>query len=222
MKPLNRARLLALFAAIVSCATAPGRPEATGGIVDPATLDRSDVIPYRALARSDFRGKHPPPAFAQYADQLGAATCAQILSTPDTQLVAEPSRGPDGRVVYRTRSVQLGFHAQMDRNCSWWNPRDVGLPEEYILEHEQIHFALFELEARRLNRVIPELEKHLHATAESPRAAIQIAQQQLERELQARMQGILARSREFDEDTSMGHRPEQQRLWWDRVHSELE
>lgn len=194
----------------------------TGRVVDPATLDRSDVISYRALVRSDFQGKQPPPAFAPYVESLGAATCAQILSTPDTQLVAQPSKGPDGRVVYRTKPVHLQFHAQMDRNCSWWNPSDVGLPEDYILEHEQIHFALFELEARRLNRLIPELEQHLHATAKSPRAAIQIAQQQLNRELEARMQGILARSRAFDEDTSMGHSPEQQKVWWNRVHAELE
>lgn len=212
---------LALVGALTACSTAPDRAVTTGRIVDPATLDRSDVISYRTLTRSDFRGKQPPPAFAPYADHLGAATCAQILSTPDTKLVAQPSKGPDGRVVYRTRPVQLLFHALMDRNCSWWNPIDVGLPEDYILEHEQIHFALFELEARRLNLLIPELEKHLHATAESSRAAIQIAQRQLNRELGARMQGILARSREFDEDTSMGHSPEQQKRWWSEVHAEL-
>ena len=42
----------------------------------------------------------------------------------------------------------LRFRAQMDRKCSWWNPKDLGFPQEYILEHEQIHFALCELGAR--------------------------------------------------------------------------
>jgi hypothetical protein len=190
-------------------------------VVDPASLDMSDVISYRTLSRADFKGKRPPPDFAPYADRIGAATCAHIVTTPDTQVMVQPVAAPGREVVYRATPHHLQFFAQMERNCSWWNPHDLGIPKDYILEHEQIHFAIFELEARRLNASVPEIEAHLNATAASPEAVLEIARQHLEEEIQGRMKDIMARSRQFDEDTSMGHKPEQQKRWWELVRSEL-
>jgi len=192
-----------------------------GGVIDPSSADMSDVISYRTLSRSDFKGKQPPPHLAQYVDRVGAATCAYLLTTPDTKLMIETTYADGGQTIYRATSYHLQFFATMNRNCSWWNPKDVGVPREYILEHEQIHFALFELEARRLNASVPRIESRLHATAATPEAAAQMMNRQLEAEIQGRLEDILNRSREFDEDTSMGHNPEQQKRWWNLVESEL-
>ncbi len=77
----------------------------------------SDVISYRTLMRADFKGEHPPPQFARYADRIGAATCAHILTTPETRVRIEPARSPDGKVFYRATPDGLRFYAQMDRSC---------------------------------------------------------------------------------------------------------
>jgi hypothetical protein len=50
---------------------------------------------------------------------------------------------------------------------------------------------------------------------------MEMVQQRLEGQIRSRMKDILARSRAFDEDTSMGHDPKQQQRWWNLVHSEL-
>jgi hypothetical protein len=208
--------------ALIACSGLPEYAAPKGRVVgDPASLDTSDVIRYRTLVRADFRSQRPPTEFAPHRDRIGAATCAHILTTPDTQMAIQGVRTQDGRTLYRATPHHVRFFAQMDRNCSWWNPKDVGLPTDYILEHEQIHFALFELEARRLAAAAPELSKRLEATAATPEAAAQALQRKFQDQIQQRLSAILARSREFDEDTSMGHEPEQQRRWWRRVQSEL-
>ena len=225
--PLPARRAAALLLAglgacgALACAGLPDYAAPKGEVVDPRTLGPSDVIPYRTLSRADFRGERPPEGFAPYAAQIGAATCAHILTVPETRVAIRAERSPDGGQVYRAAPEHLRFHAQMDRSCSWWNPGDVRLPPDYVLQHEQIHFALFELEARRLNASLAEIEARLHVTGESPEEAALRAQQQLDQELRRRIDSILARSRRFDEETSMGHRPEAQERWWARVQAEL-
>lgn len=230
------ARALCLFAfgvlALSACSTPKGqtRPDSKlpefaapkGRVVDQENVDLSDVISYRTLERADFKAEHAPPEFGEVADRLGAATCGYLITTPDTQGWIEPWRSHGGKIVYRVTPRHLGFFAQMNRRCSWWNPKDIGLPQAYILEHEQIHFALFELEARRLNASKQEIEARLGVTAARSEAAAREAfQRQLVEQIQARMQDILARSVAFDEDTSMGHNPTQQKRWWELVQSEL-
>jgi hypothetical protein len=210
--------------ALAACAahTLPEYAAPKGGVSDdPASIDMSDVISYRPLVQADFKSRQPPPQFAPYAARIGAATCGYIVSTPETRIMTQPVRSGAGQVRYRATPFHLRFVAAMDRKCSWWNPKDLGIPQDYILQHEQIHFAIVELEARRLNASVPELEARLEATAATREAAAHLVQQGLEAEVQKHMEGILARSRAFDEDTSMGHKPEQQKRWWNRVQSEL-
>ncbi len=47
---------------------------------------------------------------------------------------------------------RLRFRAEMERDCSWWNPGVRSRDEPRILEHEQMHFVLFEIAARHLNQ----------------------------------------------------------------------
>jgi hypothetical protein len=208
-------------AGLVGCATLPEYAAPQGKLVTPDTLDTTDVIPYRTLTRADFKGANPPAEFAPYADMVGAATCAYILTTPDTRVFFQPFRAPDGAIRYRATFENLRFFAQMDRNCSWWNPKERRVGPEYVLEHEQIHFAIFELESRRLNASAPELAARLQATATDADSAVRLVQQQLEAHLAGEVKKILERSRRFDEDTSLGTDPKKQKEWRDLVLSEL-
>lgn len=214
--------LVALGAvAVFCCATLPEYAAPKGGLVDPNTLDSSDVVPYRMLVREDFKGKNPPAPFAPYVDKVGAATCGQIITSNDMNISVQAVRSNSGDVVYQVVPHHIRFEARMDRNCSWWNPEDLGVPEDYILEHEQIHFALFELEARRLNANIDEIKGRIAVTVRKLEDAQALAQRELEQYIQQRMGAILARSRQFDEETSLGYEPVQQKKWWNLVNREL-
>ena len=86
----------------------------------------------------------------------------------------------------------------MDRECSWWNPQHIGLPHEYILEHEQIHFALFEIAARRLNQQVARIQERVEAVSRTQEGAIEALQQRLTAELQAAFEQVKLRSNDFD------------------------
>ncbi len=215
-------RLVAIGAvAIFCCGTLPEYAVPKGELIDPSELDSSDAVPYRMLVRADFKGKNPPPPFAPYVDKVGAATCGQILTSNDMNISVQRVRSNSGDVVYQVVPHHIRFEARMDRNCSWWNPKDLGVPEAYILEHEQIHFALFELEARRLNANIDDIKGRISVTVRKLEDAQALAQRELDQYIQQRMGAILARSRQFDEETSLGYEPVQQKKWWNLVNREL-
>jgi len=207
MLPGKRSLLVALV--LVACST--------GGLEPAAMIEAGDLVPYRTLSRQDFKGVDPPPALAAYRDRLGAATCGLILPADKAQIRARRTSGGAVEVVV----TNLSFVAKMDRSCSWWNDRQDSQTEEYVLEHEQIHFALFELEVRRLNAELRRTDGQLRATAATAQQAQSATQNKMRALLQDAQARALERSRQFDEDTSMSLNVEKQREWRDRVAQEL-
>jgi len=188
--------------------------------IDYSELSSLDTIRYRPLTREDFKGTKPPEVFAAVADRLGAATCAHLILPPAKLLITnQPSA--TGEASYEVIVETLEFYAEMDRSCSWWNQNFVGLREDYVLQHEQIHFAIFEVEARRLNAEVPAFKKQIRSTASSSKEAQALAQQKLNAILEDAIAVVMQRSRDFDADTSLGYQPEKQKQWFTRVHEEL-
>jgi hypothetical protein len=109
----------------------------------------------------------------------------------------------------------------MDRNCSWWNPEPGGQPEAYLLEHEQIHFAIVEVEARRLHARVPELKRDLHASGPSKKESLENMEREVEGELRELLERVLGRGLEFDEDTSGKHATTVQHRWYETLMREL-
>lgn len=105
----------------------------------------------------------------------------------------------------------------MDRSCSWWNPGQGLAPTGYVLEHEQIHFALMEIFARRINRQI----RNLRMRVASREAAPSVARANLTTLLEAAKKGYLAESRHFDEQTSHPPDPGSQARWRHQVETRL-
>lgn len=196
----------------------PEFAEPRGGV--DMVFDARDTIPYRRLERGDFRGSDPPAHLAPHRDRIGAATCAWIVTHADTRVAITPL-DPEGASGYRAVPVELGFRALMDRSCSWWNDEQEDMPAAYVLEHEQIHFALFELEARRLNARVEEISGRVAAVGASPEEAAEGAQAQLRVVLEDVLVEALERNRQFDEETSFGHREEKQTAWKQQVEREL-
>ena len=193
----------------------------TQRVFDPLVVESGDRMSYRALTRDDFRAAKRPDAVADTYGRLGALTCVNLTTHPDLFILAT-SQGDDARLGrVRARVHDLAFTAFMDRECSWWNPQHIGLPHEYILEHEQIHFALFEIAARRLNQQVARIQERVEAVSRTQEGAIEALQQRLTAELQAAFEQVKLRSNDFDRQTSFGYRRERQHWWYRQVNEEL-
>jgi hypothetical protein len=109
----------------------------------------------------------------------------------------------------------------MNRDCSWWNAESSNLPEEYVLQHEQIHFALTELEARKLNAKAGELAASFVARGGSEDEVQAEFQKKVNGVLEEALERLLERNRKFDEDTSAKYAPKVQQRWFDEVKRDL-
>ncbi len=205
----------AAFCIFLACSTLPDYARPRGELLDPSAYHATDVIRYRELSRADFRGDSPPRRVASHASKLGAFTCANIVATPTTVMPTITPDPPSGGFV--ARAPALRYRAEMDRGCSWWNPDGAESSETYTLQHEQIHFAIVELEARRLD----EEARGLLGRGSSPEAAAAALQRSINAALQAALSRGLSRSTRFDEDTSLVHDPRAQSRWNQRVVEEL-
>ncbi len=226
--------LLALLAALAACGT-PRPPESIRGessrlpefaqpraaVSEIPRPPEHAIVRYRDLTREDFLATSPPAEIAAHRNQIGAFTCGQIRPVPGTRaLVLHTPDAPPGE-AYRASLDGLAFEAFVDPACSWWNPEPLGLPDGYVLEHEQIHFALFELTARRLNARLPEILATSSATGASGEEAAERSRDRVIAVLADAMKDAMQEHARFDEDTSFGYAPEKQATWRTRVEQEL-
>lgn len=211
-----------LVTLLLGCSTLPEYAAPKGGVVEAGQLDSSDVIGYRQLTRQDFRGTQAPAEFAQVAARVGAATCGQVRTTSDTVfLINWRQKTPDSPRHHWVEVKKLSFMALMDRRCSWWNEKMASKAPAYVLEHEQIHFALYELGARKLNASADAIKRKMAREGSSQQEVEQHAQRALNDALLEATEDLLKRNRDFDEDTSLGVRPDRQRAWLRVVTQEL-
>lgn len=217
-RALDLAAIAALVAALAAAPPASAW-EPVGRLVDPEGARDMDAIPYRALVREDFRAGAPPPEVQDHARQLGAVTCAYLVPAAPLRAAAHPVAQDGDRVRYRGELSALSFRAVMDRGCSWW--RGGPVPDGYILEHEQVHFALTEIAARRLNARGAKLAQRFRAEADTPDLVVAAARAYVEDVVREAMEELLARNARFDRDTSLRHQPDVQARWRERVEAEL-
>jgi hypothetical protein len=180
-------------------------------------LQMKDVISYRPLTRSDFKGEQPPPGFDE---RMGAAICAYFENNVDSGSYDFAYQGMKNyRHVYTVRLENPRIWALMDRDCSWWNPGVDEDLDDYVLDHEEVHFALFEITARQLTE---ELERTVFEISGSD-------ENELKNDLRGQFETIWNRGRqtlkdrnlEFDEQTSAVFDPERQQEWLAQVRLEL-
>jgi len=213
-----------LFATLLlGCgSTLPEYAAPKGGVVAAADLDSSDVIGYRLLSRADFRGTQAPSQFAPVAGRVAAATCGQVRPTNDTVFwINRRQESPSSERQHWVEVKKLGFMALMDRRCSWWNDKAASRAPSHWLQHEQIHFALYELCARKLNASAEAIKQSMMNEGKSQEAVQLRAQRALNDALVKATEELLKRNREFDEETSLGVHPHRQRTWLNRVNEEL-
>ena len=190
--PLPRLALGSLLALILaSCAART---------LDPTEWATADGTFYRLVTKDDFRSRVSNSTWGNVAH--GAEICTQVLPFED-----------DGNGAFR---------AVMNRDCSFWNKavgplswllRLAGLafgvpvvapvnqPDWYILQHEQLHFAITEVAARQLSAKVAELAPE----SRRPRVIQPVYESVI-----ARLQ---ERHAEFDAETSGTYAPRSLEKW---------
>ncbi len=215
-RPARHALPAIFLIVLASCSTMPDYARPTAQVMQPDAYSAGDVIPYRELTRADFRAASPPKQVAYHASKLGAYTCAFIVPGSfrhQSAIAADPVSGG-----YIAQIPGVEFRAEMDRGCSWWNPKGAPAGAEYILQHEQIHFAIVELHARRLEADIASLR----GSGSSPQAASADIKRVVDSAFQEAMKRVLDQSTRFDEQTSFVHDPDRQAQWADEIFAQLQ
>ena len=203
--------------AVTGCSSLP--EYAAPKFRDEYNAEMADFIPYRKLERADFKAEQPPTEFSEHAELMAAVICVFIKPVIDQDAIdIKLSNPPNEEQVYRITYRNLRYRALMDRNCSWWNSKTVANDESYILEHEQIHFALAELGARRGHE---STSIQIDVKLGSPEAMAESVQKQLKKYLKQLHESVMAQDREFDEETSLVHDPYKQKQWWNLVQAQL-
>jgi hypothetical protein len=205
---------IALLLVATACGRLPAYALPKAQLVDAAQLAHSDGVPYRQLTRADFRATTPPIDNARHAARMSAFTCANVVPKGELQMeVRQPQ--PGGAFVARPK--QIAFIAKMDRDCSWWNPKQDNDPPDYVLQHEQIHFAIAEAGARELTRRV----RDLSATGDSPERAATSLQRAVDSVFRDAIEANTTRNTDFDRDTSGRHEPVLQQRWYEQLSAEL-
>jgi hypothetical protein len=190
--------------------------------MDPSAVGDEDLIDYRTLTRHDFKGDKPVGDAAAHMDKMGAQTYAIVRPDPNLKIWITGIRQPNGDTEYTGKiRERLRFRAQMDRSRSWWNPTLKDVPEAYVLQHEQIHFAIAEAQAQKLNARSAELTARMRATGDSQEEVRDAIQKKLDDVIRGALEELLERNGAFDEDTSARYDPKKQNEWFRRVTAEI-
>jgi len=193
----------------------PSFGEPQGSVLGESELEGGDLIGYRRLTRDDFRGT--APGDGRHVDRVGAETFAVVKHDPGLRISALRSPGSSNLVG---KIENLRFRAWMDRSRSWWNPKQGSLPAAYVLEHEQIHFALVELEARAMNAEGKALMNRSFEAKDSKKLEAEV-DEAIGELMEEGMERLLEINRDFDEDTSGRYEPAKQKDWLRRVERAL-
>ncbi len=178
------ATLLTLLLPAASPAAACGRRE-------------NDVdTPWRPVGWDDFKGR------MSERNSLAAARIATALVLDNVEIA--PVQGPDGR--WSVEPSKLCVFSRMNKLESGFVP---GRNTEKNLAHEQAHFDLTEVFARRLHQRIAALS----AEGESDVAAIEALRTQIRRTHDEVFAAWQAEQARYDGETAHGTRPMQQKKW---------
>jgi hypothetical protein len=154
-------------------------------------------------------------------EAAAAALVGSVVVAAGSEFSIIPVKTGSDSTLFEATAHNLHFHAIMDRSRSWWRSELDSVSTAEVLEHEQVHFAIFELAARDLNARIPEIATRIRSTGRTTDDARRTAKARLEAELQASNHEIAKRQREFEKDTSNGMDRKRQKEWWDRIQAAL-
>jgi hypothetical protein len=175
---------------------------------------------YRQLTTDDFRATSLPKNLSTHGERINAQSMIQIRMTPNSSFSI--TRWPySDQIGYTGIFTHLAFEAFMIPDKSWWSPKIKPEIAGYVLQHEQIHFALMELAARKLTRDAQQWASNLLVIRETPQEVHSEVFQQIKEMINSAMEANQKRHEEFDKDTSLFYSPSWQAWWLEKVEEEL-
>lgn len=175
---------------------------------------------YRDLTMEDFNADSLVEPMMEHAGKINAHAAIQIRVTADSSIRMTQSH-LYAQVYFFGSIERIGFEAVMLPERSWWNP---GIPpglRTYVLQHEQIHFALAEIAARRLTKESREWAPKVLVVKPTPQEVRWELARQIQDKINAAMEESLKRQSKFDEDMSLFYDPRRQQWWYWAVEDEL-
>lgn len=181
----------------------------------------TEGMPYRTLEITHFRATAIPGNTNTPSKHLSAKICTQIRLAERTTFRIEPK--PDqSDSNYYGKVENIAFEAVMLPYYSWWSPKVPPFSRPYTLQHEQIHFAITALYARRLSRD-SRTEMQNFTVVDTTRNG---AQEQLGKKIATLIQGALDEEMQkqltFDQETSLHFAPEKQQEWFEDITIQLQ
>jgi len=181
---------------------------------------RKQGFTYRQLTVDDFQAPSLPENLEPHAQNIAAHACCRIQTTGDARF--KITRGYLNQQAHYFGSIEhVAFEAIMMPDCSWLNP-DVSEKElDYVLQHEQIHFALMEIAARKLNRESQQEAKTFIAIQSTYPAVRDEIAEKINGMVRSANEEVLEDHMAFDKATSLFHDPASQQQWLERVQRRL-
>ena len=175
---------------------------------------------YRQLTRGDFRASSSPAYLSTHEENINAHSAITIRITGDSNISIIPQHLLDQN-NYLGRINHLAFEAVMIPDKSWWNPKMKAGMTTYVLQHEQIHFALTEIAARKLTSDARKWSSNLSVIKQTPQEVYSEILQQVKVRINSAMEANQKRHLKFDNDTSLFYNPSWQAWWLEMVEKEL-
>jgi len=213
--------LMQLFFLMVSCAQLPKYARPHVREIDHKQESLKQGFTYRPLTVNDFRALSLPKKYKLYTENINAQACIQIRPTRDSKSIVTWHYF-DKQIFYFGTIEYVAFEAVMIPSCSWWNPLVPKQRFAYVLEHEQIHFALMELAARKLTHEAREVTKSFVAIQTTYKDAQSKILAKIEDMIRSASENSLKKHTAFDQDTSLHMNPEKQRWWLELVEGQLQ
>ena len=175
---------------------------------------------YRNLAVDDFQASTLPKRLTAHTGKFQAFSSIQIRLVDDAEITFHSDYYYD-QVIWSGRVESMSFEAVMIPDRSWWNPRVSLKKTAYVLQHEQIHFALMELASRELTRQAQQDIDAFFVIDSTYQGAANQIREKINDLIQKKIEEVLKEHTAFDEDTSLYHDPEKQQWWFDTISSRL-
>jgi hypothetical protein len=212
--------ILVVLVLLSSCVSLPeyARPQIYIPEEDTATTQKG--FSYRKLAFTDFQATSLPVEIQQYSHHLNARSCITIHPSQNSKVNLRRAIFYD-HLTYTGSFDYVSFEASFIPSCSWWNDKVPEKLKTYVLQHEQIHFALAELAARKVTLQAKEELGHYVAFGNSNDEVHMKLRAKVKELIQDAINSDLKVHTAFDEDTSGYYVPKVQQSWFSAVEKRL-
>lgn len=178
-----------------------------------------DRIAHRALTRDDFRAPRESQHLTTVVRPMaGTRTLAHVATS--LVCIGRLRAEEVARDRFEVAFEDVRYQALLDREGSWWSPQPQPHPE-WVLRHEQLHFDITELVARRYDARSAFDAERTKFVATTPGAALRGFAERWAAHMEAVRAEEAKLQERYDRETRHGQVPPAQTAWLLRVHREL-